>query len=107
MGGSDDAINGMLGALGVGVTASIVSGVANSMINNMAKPKSVVPVRRKVAPRPIAPRAGKVVRKIQSTEGEKFNKINQLGYGKAKALGIKQGVMFRNPWNGDFSNIGF
>jgi hypothetical protein len=63
--------------------------------------------RRRVAPRPIAPRSGRLVKKLQGTEAEKYYKVQRLGYSKAKALGVTNPVMFRNTWNGDFSNIGF
>lgn len=91
-------INGMLGALSVGVVAKVVTDTTGSMFNSIARPQ---------ARRPIAPRPGRMVKKLQSKESEKYYRINRAGEVKAKAFGVGGPTGFGKAWNGDFSNIGF
>ena len=82
----------------------VVGGMVTKMTDTMMdRPQRPAPRR---VPRPVAPRPGKVVRKLQGSEAENYYRINRAGEIKASAFGIKP-KQFGKAWNGDFSNIGF
>lgn len=84
-GGLDDITGGMLSALGVGVTAKIVSDVSGSMFNNIAKTQPRRPIAK---------------------AKKQFYKTQRVASYESERLGV-QPKRFGQSWNGDFSNIGF
>jgi len=95
------ALEDMTNLIPLVVVGGVVTKMTDTMLNQTPRPAP-----RRVVPRPTAPRPGRVVRKLQGTEAEKFYRINRAGEVKASAFGIKP-KQFGKAWNGDFSNIGF
>jgi hypothetical protein len=95
------ALEDMTNLIPVVAAGGVLSKMTDTMFNQAQRPAP-----RKAVLRPVAPRPGKVVRKLQGVEATKFHRINRAGEVKAKAFGIKP-VGFGQAWNGDFSNIGF
>jgi len=94
------ALEDMTNLIPLVVAGGVVSKMTDTMFNQTQRPAP-----RRLA-RPAAPKPGRVVRKLQGTEAEKFYRINRAGEVKARAFGMKTGG-FGKAWNGDFSNIGF
>lgn len=95
------ALEEMTNLIPLVVAGGVVTKMTDTMVNQTQRP-----VVRRVVPKPAAPRPGKVVRRLQGVEAEKFYRINRAGEVKASAFRIKP-KQFGKEWNGDFSNIGF